>query len=46
MTGWPSKKFSVNFLKQSYLSPHIIFVFNSVKDKAFEEFEKLDAQDP
>lgn len=45
VSGWPSRRETLPFLKQHYLSPHIIIVFNSLKEKALEEFEKLDPKD-
>lgn len=45
VSGWPSRKETLPFLKQHYLNPHIIIVFNSLKEKALEEFEKLDPKD-
>jgi hypothetical protein len=38
VSGWPNRKETLPFLKQHFLNPHIIIVFNSVKEKALEEF--------
>lgn len=45
VSGWPSRKESLPFLKQHFLSPHIILVFNCLKEKGVEELEKLSPQD-
>lgn len=28
LSGWPTKMYHLNYLKQKFLSPHMIFVFD------------------
>jgi hypothetical protein len=41
--GWPHTKCRLPLLKEHFLSPHIIFVFDETKEKALEKFMGLDA---
>jgi hypothetical protein len=45
VSGWPCRKESLPFLKQHFLNPHVVLVFNCLKEKGVEEFEKLSPQD-
>ncbi len=38
VSGWPSRKETLSFLKLHYLNPHLIIIFNSTKEKCLEEF--------
>lgn len=42
ISGWPKKKRSASFLKLPFINPHLILVFTAVRERAIEEFNKLD----
>ena len=43
ISGWPKRKESLSFLKESFLNPHIIFIFDLDEKSAEEQFEKVDS---
>ena len=45
LSGWPYQKSSLPFLKEKFLSPHLICIFDLDQSKAEEMFEGLVAGD-